>query len=139
MNTDKYMMASLTYRNSVIYPETGRTIAQTLLGRPLRGSLLAARGFFHVKKELIMDREERELLAAKLNHKMKAAFDKGSRVLPELQVGDRVRIQNQTTLRRIRWDKTGKITGILRDRQYTILVDGSRQITVRNRCHLRKI
>ena len=57
LNTDKYMMASLTYRNSVIYPETGRTIAQTLLGRPLRGSLLAARGFFHVKKELIMDRE----------------------------------------------------------------------------------
>ena len=57
---------------------------------------------------------------------MKAAFDKGSRVLPELQVGDGVRIQNQTTLRRIRWDKKGKITGILRDRQYRILVDGSR-------------
>ena len=24
LNTDKYMMASLTYRNSVIYPETGQ-------------------------------------------------------------------------------------------------------------------
>ena len=78
-------------------------------------------------------------MAAKLNSKMKKSFDKGSRVLPELFVGDKVRIQNQTTLRRTRWDKAGRITGILRDRQYTVLVDGSRCITVRNRCHLRKI
>ena len=122
-----------------IYPETGRTIAQTLFGRHLRGPLPAVSSFFHMKKELIMEREEREILAAKLNNKMKTTWDKGSRVLPDLQIGDRVRIQNQTTLRRIRWDRTGKITGILRDRQYTVLVDGSRRITVRNRRHLRKI
>ncbi len=33
------MRASLAYRNSVIYPETGKTIAQTLLGRHLRDAL----------------------------------------------------------------------------------------------------
>ena len=31
LNADKFMQASLVYRNSVIYPDTGRTIAQTLL------------------------------------------------------------------------------------------------------------
>ena len=56
---------------------------------------------------------------------MKMTFDKGSRVLPELAIGDKVRIQNQTTLRKIKWDRTGMITDILRDRQYSILVKGS--------------
>ena len=46
-------------------------------------------------------------MAAKLNSKMEASFDKGSRVLPELTVGDRVRIEIYTTLRMIR-SSTGK-------------------------------
>ena len=59
--------------------------------------------------------------------------------LTELVVGDRVRIQNQTTVWKIRWDRFGVITDILRDQQYTVLVDGSCCLTVRNRHHLRKI
>ena len=37
LNTDKFMRASLTYRNSMIYPETGTTIMQTLLGEAPEG------------------------------------------------------------------------------------------------------
>ena len=44
-------------------------------------------------------------------------FNKGGKILPELEVGDKVRIQNQTTVRKMRWDKTGVITGTVRDRQ----------------------
>ena len=76
-----------------VYPETGRSITQTLLGRYLRGSLPKVSNFYHLKKELIMDRNEREILAAKLHNKMKKTFDKGSRVLPEFAVGDRVNLQ----------------------------------------------
>ena len=79
-----------------------------------------------------MGREEREILVAKLNDKIKTSFDKGSRVLPELTIGDKVRIQNHTTLRKIRWD-------ILRDCQYKVLIDGSCCVKVRNRRHLCKI
>ena len=39
----------------------------------------------------------------------------------------------------IRQDKTGMVMKKLRDRQYEIVMDGSRQVTVRNRRHLRKV
>ena len=54
-----------------IYPDTVRTIAQTLLGRLLRGSLPAISRFFQVKEEFLMDRKDWEILADKLNRKAK--------------------------------------------------------------------
>ena len=71
-------------------------------------------------------------MAAKLNTKMAKYYNRGSKVLPKLAVGDKVRIQNYTTVRSTRWDRTGVIIRVLRDRQYEILVDGSRRLTVRN-------
>ena len=139
LDTDRFMRACLNYRNSSIYPDTGRTIAQTLLGRHLRDALPAMKEFYQLKKEYVMERKERELLAAKLNAKHVKFFNRGSKELPELAVGDKVRIQNNTTLRPTRWDKTGEIMRILRDRQYEVMVDGSRRLTVRNRKHLRKV
>ena len=86
-----------------------------------------------------MERNCRVVLVAKLIKRMETSFNKGSKVLPELSVGDRVRVQNQTTLRMIRWDKTGMVMKKLRDRQYKIIMDSSRRVTVRNRRHLRKV
>ena len=70
---------------------------------------------------------------------MKNGFNKGSCNLPELTIGDRVKTENQTTLRKIRWDKTRVMTSMLCDRQYEILVDGIHHISLRIRRHLRKI
>ena len=42
-------------------------------------------------------------------------------------------------VRTIHWDLTGVITQVKRDRQYVVLVDGSRRLTTRNRRHLRRI
>ena len=86
-----------------------------------------------------MDRKQRELVAAKRIGQMKDCYDKGSKALPKLEVGDKVHVQNQTTIRTTKWDGTGIITAILGDRKYEIMMDGSRRITVRNRRHLRKI
>ena len=55
-----------------------------------------------------MESNCRVVLVAKL-------INKGSKVLPELSVGDRVRVQNRTTLRMIRWDKTGMVMKKLRE------------------------
>ena len=60
--------------------------------------------FYHIDKNFLVDRQECEKLAAKQNAMMKKYFDRGSRPLAPLSVGDRVRIQNHTTVRRIRWD-----------------------------------
>merc|ERR1712237_103620 len=139
LDTDKFLRARLAYRNSAIYPETGKTIAQSLLGRHLRDGLPAVKGFHELKEEHLMNRKQRELVAAKRVAAMKQSYDKGSKALPPLAVGDRVRVQNRTTIRTTRWDKTGIITATLGDRKYEVMMDGSRRITTRNRRHLRRI
>ena len=51
-----------------------------------------------------MERKQRELVAAKRIGQMKNCYDKGSKALPKLEVGDKVRVQNQTMIRTIKWD-----------------------------------
>ena len=92
LDTDKFLRASLAYRNSAIYPETGKTITQSLMGRHLRGCLPAVNKFYQVKQEYVMERKQRELVAAKRIGQMKDCYDKGSKALPKLEVGDRVRV-----------------------------------------------
>merc|ERR1712082_58984 len=139
INTDKYLRATLSYRNSAIYPETGKTVAQSLLGRNLRDCLPAVKGFYNLKKEHLMERKQRELVAAKRVQVMLDTYNKGAKQLPPLDAGDKVRVQNQTTIRTTKWDRTGVITATLGNRKYEIMMDGSRRITTRNRRHLRKI
>ena len=139
INTDKYLRATLAYRNSAIYPETGKTVAQSLLGRNLRDCLPAVRGFYNLKKEHLMERKQREMVAAKRTKIMVGTYNKGAKQLPPLDVGDKVRIQNQTTTRPTKWDRTGVITATLGNRKYEIMMDGSRRLTTRNRRHLRRI
>ena len=59
--------------------------------------------------------------------------------LPSLTVGDNVQIQNQHGNRPKRWYTTGVVTEALPNRQYMVVKDGSRRITLRNRKFLRKI
>ena len=86
-----------------------------------------------------MERKEREIATAKLIKKMTESYERGSRSLPTLSVGDSVRVQNQTTTRTTKWDKTGVVTKLLSDRKYEVMMDGSHRITTRNRRHPRRI
>ena len=58
--------------------------------------------------------------------------------LPQLQIGDTVRIQNQVGPSPNKWDKTGVVTETRPYDQYCIRVDGSGRVTIRNRKFLRK-
>ena len=60
LNTEKYAFAVMASRNSLMYPEVGKTVAQSLLGRNLRDALPAMKGWYDVKKEFIMTRDERK-------------------------------------------------------------------------------
>ena len=61
------------------------------------------------------------------------------RILEPLKTGDSVQIQNQSGNKPKQWHNTGVVTEVLPNRQYYVIVDGSRRITVRNRKFLRKI
>ena len=86
-----------------------------------------------------MERKEREEKLAVKAEQTKRIYDRGARSLQPLLVGDMVRIQNQTTTRKTKWDRVGKVLEVLPNKQYNIMVSGSRRITTRNRRHLRKI
>ena len=59
--------------------------------------------------------------------------------MPALEVGDLVSVQNQTGPRAKKWDKTGVVVETKPNDQYRIKIDGSGQVTLRNRQFLRKI
>ena len=59
--------------------------------------------------------------------------------LEPLSVGDPVQIQNQSGNRPNKWYNTGIVSECLPNRQYSVVVDGSRRVTLRNRRFLRKI
>ena len=61
----------------------------------LRDSFPAVKDFYQLKKEFMMERNEWEIMAAKLNDKMKTFYNKGSHTLPKVAVGDKVWNQNQ--------------------------------------------
>ena len=56
-----------------------------------------------------------------------------------LQIGDSVSVQNQAGTRPNKWTCTGIISEVLPYRQYRVIMDGSRRVTLRNRRFLRKI
>ena len=60
--------------------------------------------------------------------------------LAPLEVGDQVKVQNQTGLLKSRWSRTGVIMARdLQLNQYLVKMDGSRRTTARNRKFLMKI
>ena len=63
----------------------------------------------------------------------------GTKTLKKLEVGNIVSVQNQTGPRAKKWDKTGVIVETLPYDQYRIKMDGSGQVTLRNRQFIRKL
>ena len=60
-----------------------------------------------------------------------------TRKIPPLNVGNSVRIQNQTGNAPRRWDKSGQVVEVRENDQYAIKVHGSGRVTLRNRQFLR--
>ena len=71
--------------------------------------------------------------------KQHIAPDHSRKPLDPLNVGDAVQIQNQKGSQPTKWHNTGSITDVLPNRQYRVMVDGSRRVTLRNRRFLRPI
>ena len=69
----------------------------------------------------------------------KKEISKQRRTLKPLNLGDYVSVQNQYGNQPKKWSKTGVIVEVMPHRQYKVLLDNSRHMTLRNRRFLRRI
>lgn len=124
-------------------PDTGLSPAEMLLGRQLRDFLpikpsppLASHKDLSELWRKVADWRELALAprAAKAHERLQA----GTKELQPLDEGDCVLIQNQEGNHPKRWDKRGRVIEVLPNRQYKVMVFGSRRLTLRNRRFLRK-
>ena len=135
LDNDEAVKALLTHRNTPSQ-QTGVSPAKILFGRPIRDHLPIAD--LHLGEEWTRIADKREEAFAR-RHNIKRIPETKLKELPQLDVGDSVQIQNQTGTRSTKWGSTGFITDALPHRQYRVVVDGSRRVTLRNRRFLKKI
>lgn len=137
LDTDKLQRAILQYRNCPD-PTTGLSPAMCVFGRPVRDFIPIQPGRYQPHPTWVDTLNKRE--EALRNRHMRAAerWTEHTRRLPQLQVGDHVRVQNQVGPNPLKWDKTGKIVEVHQFDQYVVRMDGSGRPTMRNRKFLRK-
>ena len=133
LDTDEVGMALLLNRNTPP-PDIGASPAELLFGRSIND---------HLPSQNQIRKEWSELADAREKASMKRQFhiNKNQRDNPlkPLRTGDIVSIQNQHGNHPLRWDNTGTIIEALPNKQYRILIDGSRRTTLRNRRFIRRI
>ena len=133
LDTDAAARALMSHRNTPTQ-DTGIAPSVLLFGRPLRDHLPRLDRKLRPEWETIAD--AREMALAKRAIKVGPSE---KRELKPLQLGDSVQIQNQTGNHPNKWFGTGVIAGVLPHRQYQVVKDGSRRVTLRNRRFLKKI
>ena len=137
LNVDSFHKAMLSYRNTPD-PVTKGSPAQLLFGREVRDAIPAAIGKY-VPHDTWRDQlEYRERALAKRVSKSREKWSANTRELPPLSIGDTVFVQNQSGNYPNRWEKTGTIVEVKSHDQYSVKVDGSGRVTLRNRKFLRK-
>ena len=133
LDTDAAARAIMTHRNTPAQ-DTGISPSVMLFGKPLRDHLPRSNRKMRPEWEAIADARE-EALARRVSY----SKPNPEKELTPLQVGDSVSVQNQTGHRPNRWSSTGVVSEVLPYRQYHVVMDGSRRVSLRNRRFLRKI
>ena len=131
LDTDNACQAFLNHRNTP-NQETGIAPSVALYGHTLRD---------HLPSHAPIRREWQEIADARevAHAKRHTRPQKEGKQLTALNVGDTIQLQNQRGNNPKKWHATGTIISVLPHRQYEVMVDGSRRITLRNRRFIRKI
>ena len=138
LETDKFTRALLAYRNTPS-KDLGESPAQILYGRTLRDHLPVLKEHLQQRKEWIMLKAEREKALATKYGRIKDDLDRHSKPLTPLVVGTVVQVQNQRGKDPLRWDRSGTVVESLGNQQYSVKMDGSGRVSLRNRRFLRVI
>ena len=133
LDTDNAARAILAHRNTPTQ-DTGIPPSVMLFGRPLRDHLPRLNMKLRPEWEAIAGARETALAKRALKPVIQE-----KRELEPLQVGDNVQLQNQGGNHPNKWFSTGVVSEVMPHRQYHVVVDGSRRITLRNRRFLKKI
>ena len=138
LKTEEVTAALLEYRNTRDR-DTGVSPSEALFGREMRGPLKAHRDAYMPDGNLLLTQEVR-------NKKMKKRYEICDRLLAEhtsdlqpLPEGSGVMIQNGTGNYPLRWGKSGRILKNLGNSQYQVVIDGTKNVSLRNRRHLRPL
>ena len=133
LDTESAIRAIMTHRSTPAQG-TGVSPAELLFGRNIRDHLPRA------ERKLRQEwQEASDLRAQALARRAVTSIEKQGQELSTLRHGDSVQIQNQYGNHPKKWTNTGIVAEVLPNRQYQVVVDGSRRITLRNRKFLRKI
>ena len=135
INTDKIAKALLQHRNTPLRG-INKSPAQLALGRDLRDSLPLPRERYKISSHWAHHIRKREVSMNNSNTHIKELYDKHSKTLNDLNLGDNVLCQNT---RNNKWDREGIIIEKHLNRQYTVKMKGSGRVSLRNRKHLKKL
>ena len=143
INNDNFLRAILQLRNTPD-PDCGISPARILFGRPLRDNLLFAKRLKKFSNPAVLRiwREAWRSKEAALRVRFAKSVERlnvNSRNLPNLNIGDRCYIQNQKGNYPLKWERSGVIVEIQPYDKYVVKIDGSGQLTKRNRKFLRRI
>ena len=138
LDTDKFGRAILAYRNTPC-KDLGQSPAQILYGRSLRDHLPSPRECLQQRKEWLLLKEDREKVLSAKYGRIQEDLQRHTQSLKPLPLGSVVQVQNQKGKDPLRWDKSGIVVESHGNQQYSVKMDGSGRVTLRNRKFLRKI
>ena len=134
LDSDSVAQATLQYRNT---PLRGihKSPAQLAMGRQLRDSVPMVKSYHRIteyQSETLVAREEERNAS---NECVSTKYNESAKDLSHLRAGEKVAIQDVVTKA---WDRSGTIIEYRPwCHQYTMRLDGSGRISIRNRKHLR--
>ena len=133
---DKVARAPLNYRNTPDR-DLGLFPAQVIFGMHIKDTLPLSQGEYKPRQEWLLTREMKEQALVRRHLQQGAVWAEHTRELSDLEIGTVVKTQNQTGPKSKRWKKSGVVTEVFE--QYSVKVDGSGKVTLRNRRFLRPI
>ena len=142
LNNDRFLEAILQLRNTPD-PDCKVSPAQILFGRPIRDNLMFTRKLHKFSNPLVVRTWQeawrlKEMALRTRYAKSAERLNRSSRDLPPMRPGDACFIQNQWGKHPLKWERSGIIMEALPHNQYTVKVDGSGRLTIRNRKFIRR-